>query len=148
MFPSKHSIDERSRQSTAQAAAIWLGVTQVLLAGVIFYRLYVLGQPDEQIRDFQAVLAISLFGFVALQLFLGGILPVLGWKGLLGAYALLAGVITGGCLLIFGWPAPADWANTWLPSLLGPALFVGAYALIARLGQWRIERQIRSLQDQ
>ena len=72
MFPSKHSIDERSRAAAGHAAGIWLGVTQVLLAGVVFYRLYVLGQPDEEIRDFQAVLGISLFGFIALQLFLGG----------------------------------------------------------------------------
>lgn len=147
MFPNKSSLDERSRLNTAQAAAVWLGVTQVLLAGVIFYRLYILGQPDEQIRDFQAVLFISLFGFMALQLFLGGVLPILGWKGLLTAYAILAGVITGGCLLIFGWPDPADWASTWLPTLLGPALFVAAYGVIARLGQWRIERQIRALED-
>nr|MDJ0919311.1 hypothetical protein [Woeseiaceae bacterium] len=65
-------IDERTRSTTRYAAAIWLGVTQLLLVGVIFYRLYVLGQPDEEIRDFQAVLGISLFGYIALQLYLGG----------------------------------------------------------------------------
>lgn len=147
MFPSKRHIDERSRANTGYAAAIWLGITQVLLAGVIFYRLYILGQPDEQIRDFQAVLGISLFGFMGLQLYLGGILPVLKWKGLLAAYLVLAGVIVTGCLLIYGWPAAEDWANTWLPALLGPALLVAAYGIVARMGQWRIERQIRALKD-
>jgi len=142
MFPSKHSIDERSRAAAGHAAGIWLGVTQVLLAGVVFYRLYVLGQPDEEIRDFQAVLGISLFGFIALQLFLGGIMPVLKWRGMLVAYLLLAGSITIVCLLIYGWPEAQDWANTWLPALLGPAILVIAYGAIARLGQWRIERQI------
>ena len=145
MFPSKHSIDERSRAAAGHAAGIWLGVTQVLLAGVVFYRLYVLGQPDEEIRDFQAVLGISLFGFIALQLFLGGIMPVLKWRGMLVAYLLLAGAITGGCLLIYGWPDAKDWANTWLPALLGPAILVIAYGAIARLGQWRIELQIEGL---
>jgi purine-cytosine permease-like protein len=145
MFPSKHSIDERSRAATGHAAAIWLGVTQVLLAGVVFYRLYVLGQPDEEIRDFQAVLGISLFGFIALQLFLGGIMPVLKWRGMLAAYVLLAGSITVVCLLIYGWPEAQDWTNTWLPALLGPAILVLAYGAIARLGQWRIERQIEEL---
>lgn len=147
MFPGNKTIDERSRSNTAYAAAIWLGVTQILLAGVIFYRLYILGQADEEIRDFQGVLAISLFGFIGMQLFLGGIMPVLKWKGLLLAYAVLAGSITAGCLLIYGWPAVGDWANTWLPALLGPALLVGAYAAVSRLGQWRIERQIRMLED-
>jgi len=147
MFTKKNPIDERSRSNTAYAAAIWLGVTQVLLAGVVFFRLYVLGQPDEEIRDFQAVLAISLFGFMGLQLFLGGILPVLSWKGLLLAWALLAAVITIVCLFIYGWPNPGDWMNTWLPALAGPALLVAAYGIVARLGQWRIDRQIRALED-
>ena len=136
------NYDERARNSSRFAAAIWLGVTQVLLAGVVFYRLYVLGQPDEQIRDFQAVLAISLFGYIALQLYLGGVMPVPTLKGAVVAYLILTTSITVGCLAIYGWPEPADWANTWLPSLLGPALIVAAYWLIARLGRWRIERQI------
>ena len=58
-------IDERQRETTRYAAAIWLGVTQLLLVGVIFYRLYILGQPDSEIRDFQAVLAISIVGYMA-----------------------------------------------------------------------------------
>ena len=145
MFPSKHSIDERSRAATGYAAAIWLGVTQVLLAGVVFYRLYVLGQPDEEIRDFQAVLAISLFGYATLQLFLGGVMPIPTWKGAIVSYLALTGLITAVCLVVYGWPQPKEWANTWLPALLGPALLVGAYMLVARLGQWRIERQLDRL---
>ena len=86
MFFQQLQTDERLRSSTRYAAAIWLGVTQVLLAGVVFYRLYVLGQPDEQIRDFQTVLAISIFGYLALQLFLGGVMPVPTWKGAIVMY--------------------------------------------------------------
>lgn len=135
-------IDERQRNTTRYAAAIWLGVTQLLLVGVIFYRLYVLGQPDEQIRDFQAVLAISLFGYVGLQLFLGGIMPIPTWKGAVVTYVILTGAITTGCLIIYGWPQLSEWTDTWLPALLGPAILVVAYMAIARLGHWRIERQI------
>jgi phosphoglycerol transferase MdoB-like AlkP superfamily enzyme len=142
MFFKKLNLDERTRENSRYAAAIWLGVTQVLLAGVVFYRLYVLGQPDEQIRDFQAVMAISIFGYLALQLFLGGVMPVPTWKGALLSWAILAGAIVAGCLAIYGWPDPKDWTDTWLPSLLGPALLIGAYALFARLGQWRVERNI------
>ena len=138
-------IDERQRATTRYAAAIWLGVTQLLLVGVIFYRLYVLGQPDEQIRDFQAVLAISLFGYLGLQLFLGGVMPIPTWKGAVVSYVVLAGVIVGVCLAIYGWPQAREWANTWLPALAGPAILVLAYAGVARLGQRRIERQIEQL---
>ena len=145
MLIKKIAIDERARSNTRYAAAVWLGVTQVLLAGVVFYRLYVLGQPDEEIRDFQAVLAISLFGYMGLQLFLGGVMPVLTAKGMLVSYLALAGVITVVCLFIYGWPEADQWADTWLPALLGPAILVLAYAAAARMGQWRIERQIRML---
>lgn len=138
-------IDERTRSTTRYAAAIWLGVTQVLLAGVVFYRLYVMGQPDEEIRDFQSVLAISLFGYAALQLFLGGVMPVPTWKGAVVSYLVLTTVISGVCLAIYGWPQPAEWTDTWLPALLGPALLIGAYILVARVGQWRIERQLEQL---
>ena len=142
MLIHKMEIDERTRSNTRYAAAIWLGVTQVLLAGVVFYRLYVLGQPDEQIQDFQMVLFVSIFGYLALQLFLGGVMPIPTWKGALAAYLGLTAAIVAVCLSIYGWPQPEERANTWLPALLGPALMIGGYALVARLGQWRIERQI------
>ena len=145
MLFQRLQIDERTRSTTRYAAAIWLGVTQVLLAGVVFYRLYVMGQPDEEIRDFQSVLAISLFGYAALQLFLGGVMPVPTWKGAVVSYLVLTALICGVCLAIYGWPQATEWADTWLPALLGPALLIGAYMLVARVGQWRIERQLEQL---
>lgn len=141
------TVDERAVSTTRHVAAIWLGVTQILLAGVVFYRLYVLGQPDEQLRDIQAVLAISLFGHLGLQLFLGGVLPALTWKGAVLIWAVLAGAIAVVSTAIHGWPAPSEWNSTWLPGLLGPALLVGAYALAAWLGQRRIERLIEQGED-
>lgn len=145
MLFHKIVIDERTRSNTRYAAAIWLGVTQLLLAAVVFYRLYVLGQPDEQLRDFQAVLGVSIFGYLALQLILGGVMPALTWRGALLGYLVLTFLVVSGCLAFYGWPDPSDWTNTWLPALLGPALFVCAYALVAYLGQKRVERQIEEL---
>jgi len=142
MLIEEHKIDERVRSSARWAAAIWLGDTQVLLAGAIFYRLYVLDQPDSELRDIQAVLAISIFGFIGMQLLLGGVFPTPTWKGALVAYLVLTGVIAGGCLLIYGVPPIEDWPNTWLPAVLGPALLVGLYWLVAWLGKRRLERQI------
>jgi phosphoglycerol transferase MdoB-like AlkP superfamily enzyme len=107
LFHPTH-IDERQRDTTRYAAAIWLGVTQLLLVGVIFYRLYVLGQPDEQIRDFQAVLAISLFGYMGLQLFLGGIMPIPTWKGAVLFYVILASAIARRYSLSRTWSLPAS----------------------------------------
>jgi len=144
MLFQKRPIDERMRQTSRLVAALGLGITQVLLAGVIFYRLYVLGQPDAEVRDFQAVLAISIFGTLALQLFMGGALPVPTLRGMVIGYAILAAMIAGVCLAIYGVPEAAEWHSTWLPTLLGPALMVGAYAGLARLGQWNVDRQIEA----
>ena len=146
-FFQEMRIDERNRSTTRYVATIWLGVTQVLLAGVMFYRLYILGQPDEQIRDFQAVLGVSIFGHLALQLFLGGAMPIPILRGALLSYLVLTFFIVTGCLIIYGWPQPSEWTNTWLPALLGPALLIGVYVLTARVGQWRIERQIDGLSE-
>lgn len=142
MLTKNFKIDERTRSNSRYAAAIWLGVTQLMLVGVIFYRLYILGQPDEEIRDFQAVMAISLFGYIAIQLVLGGVMPTLTWRGTLLSYLVLTSAIVTGCLFFYGWPRADEWANTWLPSLLGPAIMVGVYAIVARLGQWNIERRL------
>lgn len=142
MLTERLRIDERMRSNARYSAAIWLGVTHVLLAGVIFYRLYVLGQPDEQLRDFQFVLAVSIFGYIAMQLFMGGVFPVPTPKGAVAGYLVLMGLVTGVNLAIYGFPPASDWANTWLPALLGPAILVGIYYLVAWLGKRRIERQI------
>jgi hypothetical protein len=147
MLFRKLNLDERSRANSRYAAAIWLGVTQVLLAGVVFYRLYVLGQPDEEIRDFQSVMAISIFGYIGLQLYLGGVMPVPTLRGALVLYLVLTFAVTGVCLIIYGWPQASEWASTWLPALVGPAIIVALYALAARLGEWRIERQIERLHE-
>lgn len=143
MWIRKSVIDERVRANAGRAAWAWLGVTQVLLAGVVFYRLLVLGQPDSEIRDIQAVLALSLFGHIALQLYMGGLFPVLTWKGMLAAYLVLFALIAGGSILAMGMPAPEEWRTTWLPAAAGPALLVGVYSLLAWLGERRVERQIQ-----
>lgn len=88
-------IDERVRANAGRAAAVWLGFTQVLLAGVVFHRLLILGQTDSQIRGIQAVLA---------------------------SYLVLFGVVDGGCIVAFGVPGLDEWRNTWLPAITGPAI--------------------------
>ncbi len=142
MLFEKTERDERTFAAGGRVAGIWLGVTHILLAGVIFYRLYILGQPDEELRDFQTVFAISLFGHMLTQLFLGGLLPVPTWRGMVVCYLTLAGVIAAVCLAIYGVPEASQWHSTWLPTFLGPAILLGLYRLTAWLGRRRIEKLI------
>jgi len=142
MLFEKLQRDERTRSQAGTAAGIWLGVTQVVLAGVVFYRLYILGQPDSEVRDFQVVLALSIFGHMATQLFVGGLLPVPTLRGMVVAWLLLSGVIVGVCLAVYGMPEVSQWHNTWLPTLAGPAILLCVYRLVAWLGKRRIEGMI------
>ena len=147
MLFKRNPIDERVRMTVGRWSNAWLGVTQLLLFGVIFYRLYILGQPDAELNDFRLVLAVSVLGSFGLHLYLGGLLPVPTWKGALICYLVLVLTICGVCLPLYGLPAAEQWASTWLPALLGPALFISAYWLVAFLGERRVEKLLDSSRD-
>ena len=95
MLFQKMQRDERTISDVAKIGSAWLFITQILLAGVVFYRLYILNQPDEQLNDFRIVLAISIFGHLFMQLMFGGLLPLPTKKGMLVIYLILAGIISG-----------------------------------------------------
>ena len=135
-------VDERVRNSVGKWSMPWLGITQLMLLGVLLYRLYVVGQPDEQLTDFRIVLAVSVLGAFGLHLYLGGILPVPTWKGALLSYAILVVVVAAIGIGVHGVPAANEWATTWLPGLAGPAIFVSLYWFTARLGERRVERMM------
>ncbi len=138
------SQDERSVIVTGRCATVFLGITQILLLLALLRRRYLLDQPTAEIWDIQAVLLLSIFGYIGARLYLWGALPVLSFKGAILGYLLLAGSVTGGCLLLLGIPEPSDWASTWLPALLGPAILICMYSLVAHLGKRRIEKMMKA----
>mgnify|MGYP000969080837 FL=1 len=135
-------IDERSQQVAGQSATVMLGLTQVALSVVLLVRLYVFDQPDAELRDFQWVLLGSIVGYFALRSFLGGIMPVPTMKQAVLAYLGMTLFLFVVLSLWLGLPDLADWTNNVLPAILGPAVIVGGYWLIAALGKRRVEREI------
>ncbi|MCC6603504.1 MAG: hypothetical protein IT327_09860 [Anaerolineae bacterium] len=135
-------IDERSQQVAGQSATVMLGLTQVALGVVLLVRLYVFDQPDAELRDFQWVLLGSIVGYFALRSFLGGIMPVPTMKQAVLAYLGMTLFLFVVLSLWLGLPDLADWTNNVLPAILGPAIIVGGYWLIAALGKRRVEREI------
>ena len=135
-------IDERSQQVAGQSATVMLGLTQVALSVVLLVRLYVFDQPDAELRDFQWVLLGSIVGYFALRSFLGGIMPVPTMKQAVLAYLGMTLFLFVALSLWLGLPDLADWTNNVLPAILGPAVIVGGYWLIAALGKRRVEREI------
>ncbi|MCB8924806.1 MAG: hypothetical protein H6652_04185 [Ardenticatenaceae bacterium] len=135
-------IDERSQVVAGQSAMIMLGLTQVALGAVLMIRLYVFDQPDAELRDIQWVLLGSIVGYFALRSFLGGIMPVPTMKQAVLAYLGMTVFLFVVLSLWLGLPDLSDWTNNVLPAILGPAIIVGGYWLIAALGKRRVEREI------
>ena len=135
-------IDERSQVVAGQSAMIMLGLTQVALGAVLMIRLYVFDQPDAELRDIQWVLLGSIVGYFALRSFLGGIMPVPTMKQAILAYLSMTVFLFVVLSLWLGLPDLSDWTNNVLPAILGPAIIVGGYWLIAALGKRRVEREI------
>lgn len=136
--------DERTEQVAGRSAMIMLGLTQVALGVVLLTRLYLLGQPDEELRDIQWVLLGSIAGHFALRSFLGGILAVPTLKQAVIAYVGMFVALFVILSIWLGLPDLENWTNTILPVVVGPALIVGGYWLVAWLGQRRIERELTS----
>ncbi len=124
-------IDERSQQVAGQSATVMLGLTQVALGVVLLVRLYVFDQPDAELRDFQWVLLGSIVGYFALRSFLGGIMPVPTMKQAILAYVGMTVFLF--VVLSFGWVYRICLSGRTMCCLaiLGPAIIVGGYWLIA-----------------
>jgi hypothetical protein len=135
-------VDERTQQVAGQSAMIMLGLTQVALGAIILIRLYVRDQPDAELRDVQIVLLGSIVGYFILRSFLGGIMPVPTLRQAVTAYVLMVGGLFVVLSLWLGLPDLSAWTTNVLPVVLGPALIVAGYWIIAALGRWRIERQL------
>lgn len=135
-------VDERTQQVAGQSAMIMLGLTQVALGVVLLVRLYVRDQPDAELRDIQLVLLGSIAGYFVLRSFLGGIMPVPTLRQALAAYAVMVVGLFIVLSLWLGLPDLSAWTTNVLPVILGPALVVGGYWIVAALGRRRIEGQL------
>ncbi|MBI9045121.1 MAG: hypothetical protein JEZ06_11590 [Anaerolineaceae bacterium] len=134
--------DERMQIISGRIAAIFLGLTQTALLGIILYRRYYLGQGDAYYSDIRLVLGVSVFGSIAARLYYGAVLPMLSLKKLLVIYAAFVTFLTIVLSIWLGLPTLDNWQNTILPVLLGPAILLGAYWLVAYLGKKRMDKEI------
>ena len=105
--------DERTESLSGKIATIFLGLTQVAMLGIILYRRYYLGQPEEAYNDLRIVLAFSVFGYIAARLYFGALIPKFSLKS-------LALIYVGFVLFLFvvlslrpSWPAGSGCSAGW-----------------------------------
>lgn len=136
------TMDERTERLNGQISFLILMLTQIAVAGAIFYKRYIQGLDVEYYQTFSAILAASMFIYWGLRLYLSGILPVISWQALLGIYVALVLAISIPSALIHGLPTAQNWDSTILPAAGGPAVIVIGYWLIAYFGKRRLDKEI------
>ena len=139
---NKFNVDERTSQTAGRISTITLTFTQMGLLGIILYRAYVLQQPDQNFRDMQAVLFLSIFGQMFASLYFGGHLPVFDLKTLGKIYLAFVAGLTVILSIWYGLPKLSEWSNTILPVTVGPAILVGLYHLFSQWGQKRMSQDL------
>ncbi len=132
-------VDERTEHINGMAALICLVLTQLALMGVVVYKRYILGLPQEAYTEITWIAFFSMGGYWLIRLYLSGVLPVLSIKQILVIYVLLVAVISVPTYFIHGWPAAENWYEVLYP-VIGVALVLGFYSLAAYLGKRRIEQ--------
>ena len=136
----KFISDERMDVLTGKLATIFLGLTQAMLLFALLYRRYFLGQHEDMYTDLRIILAVSVFGYIGFRLYLGAVIPLVPIRTLLWIY--LGFVVTLFVILSlwYGLPGLDNWQNTILPVVLGPAILIGGFWLIALLGKKRSDK--------
>ncbi len=137
-----YPTDERMINISGKIAIVILVFTQMALLGSILYRRYGLDQSEAEYLDLRIILLISVFGYIATRLYFGAVLPKLSIRKLVNIYFGLVVVLFVVLSTWLGLPSLDNWTNTLLPVLLGPALLVALYWLLAYWGYRRIEKTI------
>lgn len=133
-------FDERTSNVTGTVASIFLFLVQLLLPMMILYQRYIQDRPAAYYNDLAILLGISTAGFWLVNLYLGGMLPVLSLRNSVLFYLVLVAAIAIPYTLIRGLPNGSSWI-TWILIILGgPGVLVGGYSLAACLGKRRLDR--------
>jgi len=90
--------------------------------------------------DFRLILGLSVFGYIAVRLYYGAVLPILSFRKLFYIYIGFVGFLFAVLSIWLGLPTLDNWTNTILPVLLGPAILLFLYWLFAYLGKKRMDR--------
>ncbi|HPH97170.1 MAG TPA: hypothetical protein PKW33_11155 [Anaerolineaceae bacterium] len=134
-------VDERTEQINGWVSFFCLMLTQLALAGVLVYKRYFLGLPEEAYAEIIWILGLSVGGYWALRLYFSGILPVIPLKKMAIIYIISVALIFIPTLLIVGWPPAERWYEVLYP-FIGVAVILGFYSLVAYFGKRRLEKDI------
>ena len=133
-------IDERTEHVSGKLSFIFLGLTQAGLLTAIFSQRYIMGRPPIYYNDLLFVFCGSVILYWLTSLYLGGVMPILSTRSIVGSYLILVLMIAVPYILIRGFPTRNGWLHWSLVILIGPAVLIGGYTLAASLGRQRLNR--------
>jgi hypothetical protein len=132
-------MDERTEQINGLVSLFCLILTQLALVGLNLFKRYFLGLPQEAYTEISWIAGLSMGWYWAFRLYLSGILPVISFKKILVIYFLLVAFISIPTYFIHGWPAAGNWYEVLYP-IIGVAVLLGFYSVMAYLGKRRLEK--------
>lgn len=137
--------DERTERMGDRLGFIVLGITWLGLYLSIAYQRYVLELEPVYYNDLAIILILSVVGYWGARFYLGSVLPTPSLRQVSGIYLGLVLIIAIPHTLVHGFPRNGEWLDRLVPILGGPAVLVGAYTLLAYLGNKQIEKHISRL---
>jgi hypothetical protein len=135
-------MDERKEWVAGKISGIVLGITQVALGLSVLYRAYFLNQTTNEFGDIVVIMLLSIGANIFASLYYGGFYPVLKIRTLVYIYLGLVLTIAGVATAKHGPPDLSEWYNNILPALLGPALILGLYHWVAKMGEKRLNQHL------
>ena len=148
MSKAPFNLDERNMTVILRVSGVMYYLTLLALIATLLYRQFVLFQPLEAYQDIANILTVNTLVFIGLILYLGGITPPrMTIRSVVALY--LGFVALGFAFTIFkytvllGEPLSLD---MFLENLLVVSgicgILVLIWALLAYIGNWRIEKKI------
>lgn len=142
------NFDERNVNTTCRICAIMYGITWMMLAGVLLYRQFVLGQPVSAFQDIAIIFTFNVIVAFSAVLYFGGItFPRIKPLYLVGIY--VGFVLIGVLFTLFKYAVLLDRpvgmeGMRYILLTVSPicGAFVAVYALFAYLGTRKIDREI------
>ena len=133
-------IDERTEFISGRLSFIFLGLTQAGMLIAIVIQRYSFQRPPAYYNDVAIILGISIIGYWMTSFYLGGVLPELSTKAIIGSYVIYVLSIAIPYTLIRGFPNQGEWVRWILVIFGGPAVLTGGYSVVAALGKRRLDR--------
>ena len=141
-------LDERNINTVCQVCSVMYGITWLMLAGILVYRQFVLGQSTEEFNDIAMVFTFNVIFAIGAILYFGGV-PFFRIKPVTVGVIYLGFVVIGFLFTMFKYTilleqhlSMRDVLDKFSIVLTICAAILATYTLFAYFGKRRMDKEI------